>query len=321
MRIIRHPVLCNYYVTYRCNAACAFCDIWEKPSPYVTLADVRANLAALKRMGVRVIDFTGGEPLLHRELPLFLAEAKALGFITTITTNTLLYPKHAEALRGLVDMLHFSLDSVDEARHNASRKVACFAHLQESIRIARALGERPDILFTVTDDNVGELEEAYATYVQREGLVLILNPMFAYNSVGEELGTSTLERLRAWRHVPGVYLNDAFLALRAEGGNQTDRPVCKAGSSTIVISPENELVLPCYHLGLERVPIAGDLQARWQSAEVQALVALEGRHPGCQGCVVNCYMEPSMAIELNRYWLRSIGSTVRYALDKWVYGG
>lgn len=321
MRIIHHPVLCNYYVTYRCNAACSFCDIWEKPSPYVTLTDVRDNLRALKRMGVRVVDFTGGEPLLHRELPLFLAEAKALGFITTITTNTLLYPKHAQALKGLVDMLHFSLDSVDEARHNASRKVACFGHLQESIRIARALGERPDILFTVTDDNVGELEEAYATYVQREGLVLILNPMFAYNQVGEELGQSTLERLRAWRNVPGVYLNEAFLQLRAEGGNQVQRPVCKAGSSTIVISPENALVLPCYHLGLEQIPIDGHLEARWQSDEVQALVALEGRHPGCQGCVVNCYMEPSMAIELNRYWLRSIGSTVRYALDKWVYGG
>lgn len=321
MRIIRHPVLCNYYVTYRCNAACSFCDIWEKPSPYVTLADVRANLRALKRMGVQVIDFTGGEPLLHRELPLFLAEAKAMGFITTLTTNTLLYPKHAEAIRGKVDMLHFSLDSVDEARHNASRKVACFAHLQESIRIARNLGERPDILFTVTDDNVHELQEAYDTYVKGLGLILILNPMFTYNQVGSELGGSTLARLRAWRHVPGVYLNEAFLALREDGGNQVERPVCKAGSSTIVISPKNELVLPCYHLGLANVPIAGDLEATWQSTEVQALVALEGRHPGCQGCVVNCYMEPSMAVELNRFWWRSIGSTLRYALDKWVYGG
>jgi MoaA/NifB/PqqE/SkfB family radical SAM enzyme len=321
MRIIKHPVLCNYYVTYRCNAACSFCDIWEKPSPYVTLDDVRTNLRALKRMGVRVVDFTGGEPLLHRELPHFLAEAKALGFLTTLTTNTLLYPKHALALRGKVDMLHFSLDSVDAERHNASRKVACFTHLQESIQIAKELGERPDILFTVTDDNVGELEEAYRTYVEGAGLILILNPMFVYNSVGEELAKSTLDRLRKWRNKPGVYLNEAFLALRKAGGNHIDRPVCKAGSSTIVISPENKLVLPCYHLGLAEVPIEGDLEAVWQSSDVQTLVALEGRHSGCEGCVVNCYMEPSMAVEFNPYWVRSIGSTVRYALQKWVYRG
>ncbi len=31
MRLIRNPVLCNYYLTYRCNASCSFCDIWEKP--------------------------------------------------------------------------------------------------------------------------------------------------------------------------------------------------------------------------------------------------------------------------------------------------
>ncbi|TAE90870.1 MAG: radical SAM protein, partial [Bacteroidetes bacterium] len=35
MRLIKHPVLCNYYVTYRCNATCHFCDIWEKPSPFI----------------------------------------------------------------------------------------------------------------------------------------------------------------------------------------------------------------------------------------------------------------------------------------------
>ena len=62
MRIIAHPVLCNYYVTYRCNATCSFCDIWEKPSPYVTLQNAEENFKSLKKLGVNVIDFTGGDP-------------------------------------------------------------------------------------------------------------------------------------------------------------------------------------------------------------------------------------------------------------------
>ena len=90
MRLINHPVLCNYYVTYRCNATCHFCDIWEKPSPYANPDTVRQNLTELKKLGVKVIDFTGGEPLLHREIDLLLHEAKKLGFITTLTTNCLL---------------------------------------------------------------------------------------------------------------------------------------------------------------------------------------------------------------------------------------
>ena len=126
MLLTSKPVLCNYYLTYRCNAKCGFCDIWERPSPYATLENVEANLKDLKKLGVKVVDFTGGEPLLHRQLPEFLRLAKTMGFITTVTTNTLLYPKYAESLKGLIDMLHFSLDSADEETHNLSRGVKCF---------------------------------------------------------------------------------------------------------------------------------------------------------------------------------------------------
>ena len=120
------PVLCNYYVTYRCNAACGFCDIWEQPSPMISLDDARRNLDDLRRLGVRIIDFTGGEPLLHTRLHDLLAMAKARGFLTTVTTNGLLYPKRARQLAGLVDLLHFSIDSSDPAEHDASRGVHGF---------------------------------------------------------------------------------------------------------------------------------------------------------------------------------------------------
>jgi MoaA/NifB/PqqE/SkfB family radical SAM enzyme len=319
MRLINRPVLCNYYVTYRCNASCSFCDIWEKPSPYIQLEDVVKNLKSLRKMGVRVVDFTGGEPLLHPELHLFLAEAKSLGFITTVTTNCLLYPKRAHQLAGLVDMLHFSLDSVDESLHNQSRKVECFSFVQRSIDLAQSLGEKPDILFTVTDANIWEIQEAYERFHCQKGLILILNPIFAYQSVGNDLGKDNLQELRKWTKKPGVYLNSAFLDLRLAGGNHVSNPVCRAGSSTIVISPDNKLVLPCYHLGLDSFPIQGELESLWKSEKVQELVALEGRHPGCEGCTINCYMEPSMAVELNKNWWMSLGSTVRYSLEKWVY--
>src|SRR6201986_560645 len=100
MRLISHPVLCNYYVTYRCNASCGFCDIWEKPSPYVTLEGAASNFKDLKRLGVKVIDFTGGEPLLHRQIDELLDLAKKHGFITTVSSNGLLYPKLAQKLKG-----------------------------------------------------------------------------------------------------------------------------------------------------------------------------------------------------------------------------
>jgi MoaA/NifB/PqqE/SkfB family radical SAM enzyme len=318
MRLVHHPVLCNYYVTYRCNAKCAFCDIWEKPSPYVTLAEAETNLRDLKRLGVKVIDFTGGEPLLHRQLPELLALAKSLGFITTVTTNGLLYPKNAERLRGLVDMLHFSLDSIDRATHDLGRGVACYDFVLESIRVAGELGERPDVLFTVFGHNLADLERVYQEITQPNGLVLILNPAFEYGEVatGEQLTTAQLDYLSAFGRRKGVYLNEGFVALRRDGGNHVAAPVCRAASTTLVISPYNELVLPCYHLGQQKFPIQGQLFELYNSPDVRRLAALEGRLPQCEGCTINCYMQPSFAVETSKYFWQALPSTLKYNWEK-----
>jgi len=319
MRLINHTILCNYYVTYRCNAKCGFCDIWERPSPYIDLDTAEKNLDDLKALGVKVIDFTGGEPLLHRDIDKLLAMAKAKGFITTLTTNGMLYPKWAEKLAGLVDMLHFSLDSPDREVHNASRGVACFDFVMESIEVAKLLGERPDIIFTVFKHNVHEIEKVYHDICVPNDLLLILNPVFDYGDVdtGASFSDETLKLLSKWSKKKRVYLNDAFMHLRKDGGNHVNDPVCKAASSTIVISPENKLMLPCYHLGIEEIPIENNLYNLYNSEKVQKLVALEGRLPACEGCTINCYMQPSFAVEINKYFWKALPSTLKY---NWIKG-
>jgi len=318
MRLISHPVLCNYYITYRCNASCSFCDIWERPSGYADIEHLKSNLHDLKKLGVKVIDFTGGEPLLHRQIDLMLMEAKRLGFITTLTTNGLLYPKWSEKIKGLVDMLHFSLDYFDEEKHNESRGVDCYHHVMESLQIAGSLGERPDILFTVFEENVTEIEDVYNEICVPNKLMLLLNPVFDYNEVttGPLLTESTLQLITKWGKRPNVYLNDAFITLRRDGGNHINDPVCKAASSTIVIGPNNELILPCYHLEKGTFQIENNLLDLYESKEVQEIVKMEGRYRECEGCVINCYMQPSFAVEINKYWMKAIGSTLKYNWEK-----
>ncbi len=313
------PILCNYYVTYRCNAACGFCDIWRQPSPLIDLGDAARNLDDLRRLGVRIVDFTGGEPLLHPRIGELLSMAKERGFLTTLTSNGLLYPKRAESLRGLVDLLHFSIDSPVPREHNASRGVDCFGKLMESVEVALALGERPDLLFTVTNDNVGHLERVYETISRPNGLILILNPLFEYNALGDGLSAGVMERMAALARRPYVYLNPAFLSLRRRGGNDPEAPVCKAVSTSVVISPFDELVLPCYHAGLEKLPIEGRLYDLWRGERVAWHREMEGRHEACAGCTINCYFEPSFAVSPGTgYFWESLPSKARYTWTKFV---
>lgn len=314
MKLTKKPVLCNYYVTYRCNASCSFCDIWEKPSPYITLENAEKNLSDLKKLGVKVVDFTGGEPLLHRQIVALLTIAKKKKLITTLTTNALLYPKYAEKLKGLVDMLHFSLDSPDKDEHDKMRGVKCFDAVMESIGIAKKLNERPDILFTVFDYNVDKIQRIYEEICLPNNLILILNPAFEYNEVktGKILNENLLNTLSKWGKKKNIYLNEAFITLRKDGGNHIEKPICRAGSTTIVISPENKLVLPCYHLGIESIAIEDDLFTLYQSKKVQQLIKEEGKYPQCEGCVINCYMQPSFAVEISKYFWKALPSTLKY---------
>ena len=241
-----------------------------------------------------------------------------MGFITTLTTNGLLYPKWAQRLKGKVDMLHFSLDSADRGQHDQGRGVACFDFVLESIRVAKALGERPDILFTVFQENIDQLEAVYRDIVLPNKLMLLINPAFDYNGVntGAGLSAGQLDYLSAFGRRRRVYLNEGFIALRRNGGNHRQDPVCKAASTTLVISPENELVLPCYHLGEQKYPIQGGLLALYQSEAVKEQIALEGRLPACEGCTINCYMQPSFAVEMNQYFWKALPSTLKYNWHK-----
>ncbi|MCZ7613423.1 MAG: radical SAM protein [Ignavibacteriaceae bacterium] len=95
-------LLCNYYVTYRCNAFCEFCHFGDhknfKETPYADLNDFKSNVEQLAKLGVKFIDLTGGEPLLHKDIHLMAEFARNFKMQTSITTNTLLYPKFAEKL-------------------------------------------------------------------------------------------------------------------------------------------------------------------------------------------------------------------------------
>ncbi len=314
------PILCNYYLTERCNATCGFCAFGDHAryaaSRHAATEDVLRNLPALRKLGVRFVDFTGGEPLLHPDLPEILRAARLAGLRTSVTTNGLLYPKRAEALRGRVDLLHFSLDAASAKLHDAMRGVPCFDAVMESISAARALGEFPDILFTVTEENAGEMEGVHALCA-RHGLVMLLNPIFSHETP-QSLSAATLDAVEAFAARPMVYLNPSFIALRRAGGNDPARPLCRAVSRVVVISPRNELLLPCYHFHTERIPIGKDLLRARASAPVREHRRMEGRHGFCRGCTINCYFEPSFAFPTSRLGIAAAPSKVKYGFAKYV---
>jgi len=315
-KISLYPILCNYCLTTRCNARCTFCDIHQKKGLDAKTEEVLCNLKDLKKLGVRFIDFTGGEPLLHPHLPEILREAKRLQFLTTLTTNCVLYPKLAHKIIGLVNYLHFSLDSPHPEEHDAIRGVVCFDRVMESLKVAEALGEKPDILFTVTNQNVRRLPEM-VRFAQSLRRILLLNPVFSYFD-NEGVSQQTLDAVLAAASLPYVYVNRGILRLMKIGGNRSNRPRCRAVTTTVVISPDNHLLLPCYHRAVRKIPINGNLLKIRRSRTAEHFRRREGRFPSCEGCTISCYLDPSFTYGLDDYFLLSQLSKMKYVWDKYV---
>ncbi|MBA4250137.1 MAG: radical SAM protein [Chlorobiaceae bacterium] len=314
-------LLCNYYLTYRCNAYCEFCHFGDhtnfKQTPFAKLSDFKSNVSQIAKLGVKFLDLTGGEPLLHKDIVEMVTFAKDLKMQTSITTNGLLYPKFAKGLAGKVNLLHFSLDSPDEEEHNKIRGVKCFGAVLSGLELAKSLGEFPDILFTVTNDTYKKLPKIYELAL-RMGLILIVNPVFSYFG-NPGLNNDALDFIENFvEGKSSIYINDAYIKLRRNGGNQISKPTCKAASRVIVISPENEIILPCYHFASEKILIDKPISEIRKSERLKYFKANEGRFDFCQGCTVNCYFEPSFAFPTNVYGLLSLNSKFKYSFQKLI---
>jgi len=314
-------LLCNYYVTYRCNAFCEFCHFADhekyKNTPQAELSDFKSNVEQMSELGVKFIDLTGGEPLLNKNIVEMAEFARSKKMQTSITTNTLLYKKYAKALKGKVNLLHFSLDSPDEEEHNEIRKIDCYNSVLESIEIAKSIGEYPDILFTVTNDTYKKLPRMHKLASERE-LVLLVNPVFSYFG-NPGLSDEAMDFVEDYvKGKSDVYLNPSFLKLRRSGGNSIEDPLCKAVSRVMVISPMNEIILPCYHFENDKIKIDRPIKEIQQIEKYQHFLKMEGRFDFCEGCTVNCYFEPSFAFPTNLYSVASITSKFKYGYHKLV---
>lgn len=106
--------LANWHITSHCNYQCKFCFASCMGKDVRDSTQQRAVLENLCRLGIQKINFVGGEPLLHPDLPRLCEEAKGLGMITSIVTNgSLLLPKLGQMAENL-DWVGVSVDSCNE---------------------------------------------------------------------------------------------------------------------------------------------------------------------------------------------------------------
>jgi MoaA/NifB/PqqE/SkfB family radical SAM enzyme len=139
----RMPVLVNFEVTMRCNARCSFCDYW-KTDPSARKDELASYADAARFFNPMLVTFTGGEPLLRRDLETLVravGDAVSLRYLMLLTHGGMLSAERARSLWDAgIDQFNISLDYLDE-RHDEARGIPGLgAKILGTVEAMRAAG-------------------------------------------------------------------------------------------------------------------------------------------------------------------------------------
>lgn len=121
------PALAPYYLFVRileaCNANCFMCRFARSTDGFRADRAVVAGIIARARSeGIRVVRFTGGEPLMHSDLVGMVADVRALALNSSIITNGYRLARMAPTLAEAgLDQVVVSIDAADADHHDAFR--------------------------------------------------------------------------------------------------------------------------------------------------------------------------------------------------------
>ena len=258
----KRPVVV-WNVGRRCNLRCVHCYSHSQNQEYsgeLSTAQAERMIESLGRFGCPVILFSGGEPLLRKDLLHLVGRARACGLRAVISTNgTLITPEVAEQLgEAGLSYVGVSLDGLEEINDSFRGVKGSFSRALQGIRNCRAAGIKVGLRFTINRGNVRDIpgifdllraesipricfyhlvyagrgsalqKEDLSHQETRETLDLIIDSTASLHKSGNPVEVLTVDN-----HADGVYLylrmlrekspraSDVLRLLRMNGGNSS----------------------------------------------------------------------------------------------------
>lgn len=151
-------------ITYRCNQHCLFCraEPWRGEVPDLPAEAVIRKAMEARNRGATMVVFSGGEPLMRRDLPRLARAVGALGLSWGLITNgrRLADPEVRHRLLDLgLAYIHTSLHGATAEVHD--RLVAdpgAFADVLEALRGLQESGVERHVNTVLTRDNLDQVE-------------------------------------------------------------------------------------------------------------------------------------------------------------------
>lgn len=151
-------------VTYKCNARCQMCDIWQNKNNHELSLNIIDNL----NKEIKYINLTGGEPFLNFQLVEIVKKIKQTcpKANIIISSNGLMSEVIKKTMSEILKIdskigVRISIDGIRET-HNKIRGIEIYDKAIESIKYLKQIGVKNlGLAMTVSDTNAGEIKKVY----------------------------------------------------------------------------------------------------------------------------------------------------------------
>lgn len=159
--------LIAWEVTRSCNLACRHCRAEARTEPYegeLSTKEALNLIDTFPQVGKPIIIFTGGDPMMRKDVYELVAHAKSKGLVCAFSPNgTLITPDNAQKLKECgVDRCSISIDAATADTHDYFRGMPnAFNDAMRGIKYLKEAGVPFQINTTVTRHNLEHFKEIY----------------------------------------------------------------------------------------------------------------------------------------------------------------
>jgi len=307
------PLNVHLDLTYRCNERCVHCYLDHDDNGELTLDEINDLLQQMADAGVFYVTFSGGEPLLRKDLFAIIRRARELTFNVKLKTNAILIRETEAALiRDLgVEKVQISIYSHRPEVHDAITKVkGSLDRSITAIRFLKSQSLKVSMAHVIMRQNRFDYPGVQAL-AKELGAEFTVDPTITPHINGDrgllKLNISRQD-LREVMHDETIAGGDvaSFCALPAPvTEDDLDARPCSAGNSACYISPYGDL-FPCVQFPLP----SGNVRQQkfidiWKySRQLEEVRSIRSRDlpvcstcahvGGCSRCPGLAYMEGNM---------------------------
>ncbi len=250
----------QWLATYKCNFYCPYCEAsaGKASENELTTEEGQYLIEDLRRMGVKRLLISGGEPLVRPDLIEIMHHANRKKMNLGLVTNGYLVEELWEELKHLKYFLYFtSIDGIPEYHDRVRGKGNAFEKAMKGLELFGKLGVHTRMINTVVHPgNIDHLEELLRRFKNTTANLWHLTPTIKigraandkkYSLNGQQL-KYLVEFIKKNKNVMRIDLGESHTYLGCFSGGSVGKPFfCGAGLTRCSIMPDGE-VMGCHQV-------------------------------------------------------------------------